>query len=302
MSNRGSDSGYTDCDWLKRRVKMLEKKIKYTKKKDDFKFDILIIDYLFLMEPKRTLLKSTLKDYEKCRRTTVEIHNFSQNEDYCVITVFQGNREAERKMSAGEKIGLEDAGDSYGAFRDIEYAFVLTRYNDLLNGKDGCLIESQKNRNHDGEKYAIYMPYVSKTMSYSLSDSERLDVSYNDDKDTKSKVVKKVDKPLSVMEVLKADPSIKDLVGGCIYNAMVASKIVRIKGINEIADAFAELGWRKPATKKDFKTEPDYDKMKSQVADAIKKALSLKNETPGKPVLGLVTDVNNTLFDMTDYE
>ena len=290
LSNRGKDfSKRNDARWLRNSVHALENKLARSLDRNGFKFDIIIIDYLYLMDACKTLLRNSRSD-ELYRQVTVEVHEFAQNDDYCVVTVFQGNREAERKLGAGEKFGLAEAGDSYAAFRDIEYAFALSRYSDVLDDKDGCLIEPLKTRHYDGERYGIYMPYLSQTMSYTISESEFIDMDDSSSNKDVSKIKKsKSSKPLEVTDVLKADPELKLIVGGTIRSVCMASKVVKNAAQQySVIDAFAKLGWGKPKRAKDF-TNPDYDYMSKKVREAIKKALAIKEsgQTPEQPVVGI---------------
>ena len=172
ISDRNDDIKVSpDMSWLDNKIKNAENKISKEINKEDFKFDIIFIDYLYLMNASKRLLKSARTD-ELYRQITIEAHKYAQDNDYCVVTVFQGNRGAEQKLSQNQRINLADTGDSYGAMRDIEYVFSIERYSDITNDKDGILITPLKTRHYDGEYCSIYLPYKSSNRCYDSRFSE----------------------------------------------------------------------------------------------------------------------------------
>ena len=93
--------------------------------------------------------------------------------------------------------------------------------------------------------------------------------------------VKVEDRPFRVIDVLKTEPALKDCIGGCIYKAMKNSNYVKITKIQDIYDAFEDLGWGKPLTVKNFdEFSQDIEKlcedMTKKTEEAIVKTLNAK--------------------------
>jgi hypothetical protein len=282
-----NNSSDVKCDfkWLKKKVKSVEKELS-KKTNTDYKFDFIMIDYLYLMETVRSLYKNSRTD-EMYRQLAIEMHKFCQEENYCGITVFQGNRGAEAKINAGERITLADGADSYGAFRDIDYAFSIQRDKE----RDGILIDRLKSRQYDGTKNEmIFVPYSSFGRKYESMLAEFVEIEDDVQAVKRGRPVGSRNRQyeIEVKDVLEADRSlIRNMPLGTIMGVCNESEKVKNTTFDKLKSICAENGWSY-MTKDDFQN-PDYAAMRNQVKRAIDLALH-KNETPGRVIMS--NDIN----------
>lgn len=111
---------YKKCDvkWLETELKKIEAI------KGNFKFDLILIDYLFLMKASGSFGKNDRPD-QVLQLLTQEVHKMAQRNNWAVATVFQTNRSGDREQKEGKQIGIDAIGDSYGSLRDIEFTFTM---------------------------------------------------------------------------------------------------------------------------------------------------------------------------------
>ena len=278
-----NNSSDVKCDfkWLKNKIKSVEKELS-KKTNTEYKFDFIMIDYLYLMETVRHLYKNSRTD-EMYRQLAIEMHKFCQEENYCGITVFQGNRGAEAKINAGERITLADGADSYGAFRDIDYAFSIQRDKE----RDGILIDRLKSRQYDGTKNEmIFVPYSSYGRKYESLMAEFVEVEETESKKTPGRPKKQY--LINILDVLNEDRSlILNMPLGTLVTACNKSEKVEKTTIEKLRGTCIANGWSY-MTKDNF-DNPDYAYMRSQVERAIDNALK-KKETPGRIIMS--NDIN----------
>ena len=269
-----------DMKWLKNQLKNSE--LYKAKKTDnpDFKFDIVLIDYLFLMEPSQKMMKNARSD-EKYTQLAREVHKLSQEECYCVITVFQSNRGAESKLNSGGIITLDDTGDSYGANREIEYCFGIQR--DMDN--DGVLINRLKSRHYDGDKTdLIFIPYDRRGRRYDSMNArfvtmEEVVERVNEKGDRKRGRQPKYPDGLRIEEFLTKYPKFCEYPAGTISIAFSSCEgVIKSCKVKEVIES---LGY-KPKTKDDVPADFDYEKAKEEIKKAVEECLA---ERQGKPKL-----------------
>ena len=271
----------------------------------DFRYNLIIVDYLYLMD---TISRTdNMQLYQQRKQLMVEAHDFAQSEEYAVISVFQANRQAAAKMTAGVEITSEDIGDSYSALSDIDNMFVCQRKFDEETGKSGIMVTDVKIRQmYEGEKRHFFIPYNFKLHVYDSFDAKYISPSVYD-VDYKSKSPKKFEIDLS--DVLDLNPELKDVCGGVISNTCVninrGDDIHVAKYSSQyIHEEFEKRGW-KVKTKKDYPENVDFNDMAKVVVDAINKTIDAKKGKlqPAKDVkIGddEVKITGNGLFDI-DY-
>ena len=92
---------------------------------------------------------------------------------------------------------------------------------------------------------------------------------------------------LTLEDVINADNSLKDIIGGCIVNTCTSSKKVSKCSYKELYNIFNNRGWK--ILKQVDVENPDYNSYKKRVLNAIELALSKKN----------TTNVNTALLDVS---
>lgn len=285
----------TDIDWIDRKVKKLEKKIAKQYNKPDFRFDIIYIDYLYLMSPKAKMHKNARPD-ELYRQIVIETHQWAQDNDYAVVTVFQGNRSAEQKLNNNEEITLADAGDSYAAFRDLEYAFSVGRLSDPDNDRDGVIITPLKTRHYDGEWTPFYIPYIRGIRKYDMQLCEDyLTVKLQSNSTTANKKDTTNGK-ITISELLDAMPECEHIVGGTVVNAMRDSKKVYKANTDNLREEYSIRGW-KYCTASDWGQpieKEQYNVWRQSIMDKIDELYNKKHHPEYKLVM---SDNINELFD-----
>lgn len=261
-----------DMKWLRNKLKSVEQDLS-KETGTDYKFDMVFVDYLNLMEPVKSMMRNSRSD-EMYRQLAVEFHNMCQDEKYCGITVFQTNRGAESKIRAGERIGLDDISDSIKAINDLDGCFSIQRDTE----RDGILIGKCKVRQYDGVRDdLIFVPYNSFSRRYDSVESEFVEtVSVTDSEGNTKRGRPKKEFDITVMDVLEAVPSLSSKIPlGTIVNACNSSDKVEKTTYDKMSNRFNELGWR-IVTKDDFE-KPDWAALKSEVMSAIEVALNKKH-------------------------
>ena len=290
ISDRDDASPKKDFDWLGKRIEEAEKNIGARIGNDEFRFDLIFIDYLYLMDAKKKMNRNNRADQEY-QQKVVECHKWAQEKEYAVITVFQGNRGAEQKLKEGEQIDLTDMGDSYAAARDLEYMFAVGKYKDFINGYDGITIYPLKTRHYDGDWDKIYVPYNSFRRGYDTLKSEVIEFEEEDDDDTDKKSKKKerrsrLNKPkVDFSDFLRRYPDIREMPLGTISNTFGYTKLFKYNW-SDLDSAFTQNGWKKK-TKNDFE-KPDYEAMRKRISEAIVEYYTyIINKPSGKPTINI---------------
>lgn len=287
-----------DMKWLKQQLMKTEEEIAKNTDNPDFKFDIVLIDYLFLMEPSQKMMRNARSD-EKYTQLAREVHKLSQEEGYCVITVFQSNRGAESKLNSGGIITLDDAGDSYGANREIEYCFGIQRDMD----KNGILINRLKSRHYDGDKTdLVFVPYDRRGRRYDSMNAVFVPVEEYlgrvNEESKKGRQVKNSE-GLRIDEFLLKYPKFCDYPAGCITSCFNKCEGVIKANFAAAKNTIIELG-KEVKTKEDVGEDFDYNKATEEIKKAVEDCLA---ERQGKPklILGdesIVKISGNGLFDI----
>ena len=290
-----------DMKWLKEQLKKTEEEIAKKTDNPDFKFDIVLIDYLFLMEPSQKMMRNARSD-EKYTQLAREVHKVSQEEGYCVITVFQSNRGAESKLNNGGVITLDDSGDSYGANREIEYCFGIQRDMD----KNGILINRLKSRHYDGDKTdLVFVPYDRRGRRYDSMNAEFVPVDEyigsGDEETPKKKKGRQAKYPdgLRIEELLEKYPKFSEYPAGLIYSAFNKCDFVVKTNYKYTKDALTSL-CLPVRNKDDVPAYFDYNKAEEEIKKAVEECLA---ERHGKPKLmigdeSIVKISGNGLFDI----
>ena len=287
------DDVLCNIDTLNAKIKKTEQAKAAQTGNPDFKFDIIFIDYLYLMQAKTRLQKSARTD-EMYRQLVIEVHKWAQEQEYAVVTVFQGNRGAETKLNNNEDITLADAGDSYAAFRDIEYAFSVSRISDPDIDRDGVVITPLKTRHYDGEWTPFYIPYISGVRRYDMQCGEDYQVVKFQSDSTTSNKKDTTNGKITIFELLNEMPECEHIVGGTVLNAMRDSKKVYKANTDNLREEFAIRGWK-------YINQSDVCVSKKQLADWKKSIMDKIDELYAKkhhPEYKLVMGDNlNELFD-----
>lgn len=129
-------------------IKDLEEILLLEEEKIGCKFDIIIIDYLYLLTAAENGYKSE-QGYEKQMRLSQDAHKMAQRNNWCVVSVFQKNRQ----------------GDTAGAFAaqyDMDYYFVFERDEE----RDLVKVTPVKTRGYDGKKESFFLEYDPKHRIY----------------------------------------------------------------------------------------------------------------------------------------
>ena len=295
QNNKNAKNVYNDIDWLDRQVKKLEKKIAKQYNNPDFHFGIIYIDYLYLMTPKAKLHKNARPD-ELYRQLVIEVHQWAQDNDYAVVTVFQGNRTAEAKLNNNESITLADAGDSYAAFRDLEYAFSVGRLSDPDNDRDGVVLTPLKTRHYDGDWTSFYIPYIRGIRKYDMQISEDYQPANIQSDSTEANKKDTTNGKITVSELLDACPNAENMVGGAIVTAMQNSKKVFKANRNQLQAEFNRRGWTLLRASDMIipPHEETYAEWKTEILQTIDRLYAKKHLPDYKLVMG---DNINELFD-----
>ena len=296
----GLESAVTMKD-LQNDIRSAERECAKKFDKSDFKFDLVIIDYLYLMQPVGRLLKNARSD-EKYKSLVREAHDFALSEKYAVITVFQTNRGAEQKLRSSQMITADDLADSYSGLSDIDNMFMLaSHYVDRETGEDGCLITDIKIRKmYDGPKKYFFMKYDSQHCVYDSANAKPVDIEDESEDDAKTKKSKQLKYEISTVDVLKANPSLVAVPCGVIQIVLREYKISRASRVKEEMEA---LGWTPKTIKNDYahiesnqeKKEQQIAIWKKQVMDAIQKTRDMK--ATGIAINQDEIKIDNSLFE-----
>ena len=139
--NLGNFRQILNADFNKLSIKELEEIILLEEEKIGIKFDVIIIDYLYLLSTAETGFKAE-QGYEKQMRLSQDAHKLAQRNNWCVISVFQKNRQ----------------GDTAGAFAaqfDMDYYFTFER----MEEQDLVKVTPVKTRGFDGKKESFFLQY-----------------------------------------------------------------------------------------------------------------------------------------------
>lgn len=83
------------------------------------KFDVILIDYLFLLKTANKI-NYTQQSYEFLQKVTQESHMMSQNNNWAVLSVFQENREGYKNT---DKSGADGMSGSFNSLHDMDNYF-----------------------------------------------------------------------------------------------------------------------------------------------------------------------------------
>lgn len=135
----------------------LEKILQLNEYKLGIKFDIVMIDYLFLLAPTSDGLKNE-QNYDTQQRLTVEARQMAIRNNWAVCTVFQANRSGAKEGVTGTSMA--------GAFNvkfDMENYFFFGKALDSEvpeeADRDFISVKSDKHRYYDGKDFVGYMRY-----------------------------------------------------------------------------------------------------------------------------------------------
>jgi len=162
ISSTSNDDPYQkyDAKWLQNVLLSTENRISRSRG-TEFHFDIVVIDYMFLMKPIAFGNKNERND-QTFQRLTQDVHKMCQVNNWCGITVFQTNRSGEENQEMGKALGFANFGDSYASNRDIDYQFSFRRSKE----KGGIILDCLKSRPYDGEWEPFTLRYETKWMCY----------------------------------------------------------------------------------------------------------------------------------------
>ena len=291
ISDSDDDVSSVNFDWLTKQIEEGERNVRKRTGKEDFKYDLIFIDYLYLMDSKKRMNRNSRADQEY-QQKVVECHKWAQEKEYAVITVFQGNRGAEQKLNDGSKIDLTDMGDSYAAARDLEYMFAVGRYRNIMEGYDGITLYPLKTRHYDGDYETIYMPYNSFRRAYDTMKSDIIDF----DEEEEQREHKPGPKPRPVFDLknfLVKYPEIRNFPIGTIFSSINDMKEYKPISGREVRLIFDSRGWVQKSAK-DF-DNPDYDAMKKQIYEAVNEFRSININKPGTPEINIT---GQSLFEV----
>lgn len=301
ISNRGEYYTPTDMKWLKTQVAKAEQELSIKSGNPDFKFDFIIIDYLYLMTPVRHMNKTSRSD-EMYRQIVIEAHEFSQNENYAVISVFQGNRGAEQKLANSESITMADVGDSYGAFKDIDFVFAISR---VKEERDGILITPLKTRQYDGEWESIYVPYDfehKRYMSHLAQIVENEEAAEEEEKPSKRKTTKRerVKPDFDIKDFLDVDSRLMGIPCGVIANTITRESRIKNRDYGHIVNEFDRRKW--PVKILREMKNPNTEDMTNVIKTALAKLYGKDNSpkpiiTPSLDIIDLAQKTND-LFNL----
>lgn len=237
---------------------------------EEFRYNIIIIDYLYLME---TIGRSdSLQLYQQRKQLMVEAHDFAQAEEYAVISVFQANRQAAAKMTAGLEITAEDIGDSYSAMSDIDNMFVCQRKYDEESARSGIMVTDVKIRQmYDGDKKHFFVPYNFDLHIYD-SWSAKYITPNNIDMDFKTKKHKY---EITLGDVLDLNPELKEICGGAITSVCTDLKKVSRCTYKDLYAEFEKRGWT-VKRKGDMPEDYDWEASHHKVIDAVNRTIDAK--------------------------
>lgn len=270
---------------LRSAVKRAEKEIAVRTSQDEFHFDLVIIDYLYLMQPVMSMGRNSRSD-EKYKQLVREAHDFAVNDKYAVITVFQSNRGAEQKIRAGKQIFADDLAESYGGLSDMDNMFMLiSHWTDEETFEEGALITDIKLRKRVlPEKVHFFMPYDTVRCVYDSALSREIEFEEPEEDPEEEKIPKKrgrkpMKKEIDVSFVLRhCDESILEIPLGVIQNDMKRFGVSNTSETNKIKSIISERG-------KKFKTVKDYsdididkafNKWREMISEAVSKARDIK--------------------------
>ena len=124
--------------------------------KDDFKTDILIVDYTAICASEMYGISDTRHDLY-LQYIISEFRNLAKEFNIPVWTVHQLNREAHGKTEADSKT----IADSYGALREVDISIMLLEDEDLIKQKQ-ILVKQNKNRYASKDVYNTFLLGVNK--------------------------------------------------------------------------------------------------------------------------------------------
>ena len=121
------------------------------------KFDIVMIDYLYLLAPTNEGQKNE-QNYDTQQRLTQEARQMGIRNNWAIVTVFQANRNGAKEGVTGTSMA--------GAFNtkfDMENYFFFGKPDDNLlksvKDRDFIVLKSDKHRYYDGQDFEGYMKY-----------------------------------------------------------------------------------------------------------------------------------------------
>ena len=125
--------------------KLIEKWILQEEERKGIKFDVVLIDYLFLL---KTASKNnyTQQTFEFLQKVTQEAHMMSQNNNWAVLSVFQENREGAKNT---DKSGTEGMAGSYNSLHDMDNYF---KFHQSKSKDDLIIVNPLKLRQYGGLK------------------------------------------------------------------------------------------------------------------------------------------------------
>ena len=125
--------------------KLIEKWILQEEERKAIKFDVVLIDYLFLL---KTASKNnyTQQTFEFLQKVTQEAHMMSQNNNWAVLSVFQENREGAKNT---DKSGTEGMAGSYNSLHDMDNYF---KFHQSKSKDDLIIVNPLKLRQYGGLK------------------------------------------------------------------------------------------------------------------------------------------------------
>jgi len=276
-SNRGK-SIPCDMTLLRNDIKSREKMISYQTGKE-FRFDVVLIDYLYLMTPVRRVTSNMQRD-QIYKQLVIEAHEFAQNDRYAVVSVFQLNRGAASKVKSGDDFFMDDLAESFGALSDIDNMFVMKK------DGDGTIVTDVKIRKmYTGDKIYFKLPYLEDNCVYDSAQAKIIDRTIiQDDEDENSGRFKKRF-GVTLSDVLDAEPKLKDVWSKWICEVCKDNGNVSCVGTKYLYPEFSKRGWDTHA-KNEF-TPEQIEEQKKLIEDAIEKAynISKNKERPAKDVL-----------------
>ena len=118
----------------------LEELILKEEKRRNIKFDVILIDYLFLLKTRKEGGKNS-QGYEILQKVTQEAHKMSQRNNWAVLSVFQENRQGAKDSKNSD---FSNMAGSFNALHDMDNYFKF--YQDKVDDHYFVTIRPQKLR------------------------------------------------------------------------------------------------------------------------------------------------------------